>query len=167
MGELKLVAANRVDQMILSHADSSSPEEISKMLGGMISPAKVAAHTQALLKSKDWLTQTQEEQLVLWELRRTLLQLKDRFMDADMAKVRLAYLKEISARLDKRSGALEVDLNTLYANQGRIMGQAYDIALTFIKGAFREEIDAAKWDEVKGEALRHAQAELAKYEVEA
>lgn len=164
MGELKLVAANKVDATILTHASSSSPEDISKMLGGMISPAKVAAHTQTLLKSKDWLTQVQEEQLVLWELRQTLVQLKDKFLDVDNAKLRLAFLKEIAGRLDKRSSANEVDLNTLYANQGRIMGQAYDIALTYIRAAFREEIDPEKWDEVKGEALRHAQRELAKYE---
>ena len=55
---------SNIDDTILKYADSMSPDEISMSLGGVISPAAVAARTQSLLKAKDWLTEAQEDQLV-------------------------------------------------------------------------------------------------------
>jgi hypothetical protein len=156
--------ANKIDDKILQLADNHSPEEISRALGGVISPAKVAAHTQTLLKSKNWLTAAQEDALISYKMKRILLTLEGRFMDNDNFSARLKLLKEIGGRLDKRETAKDADLNKLYNNQGRIMGQVVDLALTFMKGALRKEIDADQWDALVQEALRNAQAEIAKHE---
>lgn len=153
-----------VDETIIRYADSHSPEEISKILGGGISPARIASHTAALLKSKNWLSRAQEEQLILLKMRLTLNELEDQYLDKDNARLRLQYLKEIAERLDKRSEATEEQLNKLYGNQGRIMARAYDIALGYIAGAFREEIDPKVWADVTRDALLHAQTELAKHQ---
>lgn len=167
MGEV-VRSANRVDDKILAMAGTHSPEEISLALGGVVSPAKIAAHTQSLLRSKNWLTAAQEDRLITIRLNNMLLDLEERYrtIDLDSAKVRLSILKEIGARLDKRAAATTEDLNKLYGNQGRIMAQAFDLAMSYIKGALSESIDPERWEEVKGEGLRHAQLELTRHQAE-
>ena len=156
--------ANKIDDKILQLADSHSPEEISHALNGVVSPAKVAAHTQTLLKSKDWLTDVQEDALISYKMKKVLIGLEGQFMDLDHALARLKVLKEIGNRLDKRKAATDTDLNKLYANQGRIMGQVVDIALGYVKGALRDKVDPDLWDDIVKEAMYSAQAEIAKYE---
>lgn len=156
--------ANKVDATIYQFADSESPAEISRRLGGVISPQAVAARTQTLLASKDWLTTQQEGQLIDLRLRKILVTLEDRFLDIDSAMMQLKLLKEMGNRLDKRAASTSLNLDSLYGNQGKLMAKAYDIALSYIKGALREQIDPDKWDELAKEALGHAQAELAKHE---
>src|SRR3954471_10594880 len=158
--------AHRVDDTILSLAASHSPEEISEALAGRVPPATIAAHTQTLLKSKNWLTATQEDRLVTIRLNNMLADLERRGWDLDSVKVRLSILKEIGNRLDKRTAATDEDLNKLYGNQGRIMAQAFDLALSFMKGALREAVDPERWEEAKAEGLRHAQLELSRYQSE-
>lgn len=166
-GEIQTRPANMIDEKILQYAGSHSPEEISALLGGVVSPAKVAAHTQTLLKSRDWLTQAQEEQLLYLRLQKALTTLENRYMDNDNARILLSYFKEVRAALSSRSGANEVNLNALYANQGRLMGRVVDMALSYMKGALREQVDPDLWDRLKEEALLSAQTEIGKYEVEA
>ncbi len=133
------------------------------MLGGMIPPAAVAAQTQKLLKSRHWLTAAQEGQALDLKLKRILTTLESRFLDLDNAKMQLRLIKEIGDRLEKRIATSEHDLNTIYEAQGRIMGKAYDIALSYMKGALRADVDPDTWDELAKEALAHAQNELQKY----
>jgi hypothetical protein len=168
MGELEKVArpANRANDAILSLAASHSPEEISVALGNTVSPATIAAHTQTLLKSKNWLTAIQEDRLITIRLNNLLADLERRAWDIDNVKVRLSILKEIGNRLDKRTAATDEDLNKLYGNQGRIMGQAFDLALSYMKGALREAVDPEQWEMLKSEGLRNAQLELSRYQAE-
>jgi len=167
MGEV-VRSANRVDDKILAMAGTHSPEEISLALGGVVSPAKIAAHTQSLLRSKNWLTATQEDRLITIRLNNMLLDLEERYrnLDLDSVKVRLSILKEIGARLDKRAAATTEDLNKLYGNQGRIMAQAFDLALSYMKGALRDAVDPEKWEELKQEGLRNAQLQLTRLTAE-
>lgn len=167
MGEVAR-SSNKFDDKVLAMAGTHSPEEISEALGGTVSPAKIAAHTQSLLRSKNWLTATQEDRLITIRLNNMLLDLEDRFrtIDLDSVKVRLAILKEIGARLDKRAAATTEDLNKLYGNQGRIMAQAFDLALSYMKGALREAVDPEKWEELKQEGLRNAQLQLTRHQAE-
>lgn len=168
MGEVEKVArpANKADDAILSLAASHSPEEISIALGGTIKPETIAAHTQTLLKSKNWLTAIQEDRLITIRLNNLLADLERRGWDIDNVKVRLSILKEIGNRLDKRTQATDEDLNKLYGNQGRIMAQAFDLALSYMKGALREAVDPEQWETLKQEGLRNAQLELSRYQAE-
>jgi hypothetical protein len=153
-----------LDDQILQLADSHSPEEISEKMNGVLSPEVVASRLQMLLKSKNWLTAAQEDALITLKLKRVLVELEGKFLDIDNAKMRLSFLKEIGSRLDKRSAASETDLTKLYDNQGAIMGRVYDSALSYMKGALRESVNAELWDELAREALMNAQVELAKHQ---
>jgi hypothetical protein len=160
---------SRIDRTILRYCDSRSPQEISDMLGNTVTPERVMAIKEELLTSRKWVTMAQEEELVLFRLREIVSKFEDIDTMADMesARVHLAYLKEIGARLDKRRAATQVDLETYDLNVAREMTRAYEIALSYLKGALRDEIDEERWDEVTKEALAHAGREVAKKAVEA
>lgn len=130
--------ANKVDDKLLQLADSHSAEEISALLGGVLSPKTVASHTKKLLKSKNWLTRAEESQLLLHRLRKVLIELEGKFLDNDNATQRLRYIKEIGARYDARDAATQVDLDVLYGNQAIIMGQAIELALQKALTSLRE-----------------------------
>lgn len=165
MGEV-VRAANKVDSKILAMAATHSPEEISIALGGTIKPDKIAAHTQTLLRSKNWLTAAQEDRLLTIRMNNMLIELEARYLDIDNAKIRLSILKELGNRLDKRAAATQEDLDKLYGNQGRIMAKAFDLALSYMKGALREAVDPEKWEELKQEGLRNAQLQLSRHQAE-
>lgn len=157
---------NKVDQTIIRYADHRSAEEISTMLGGVISPAKVMARGQELIKNRNWLSATQEDELVLMKLRGILAELETRYLDNEGAGVQLRLLKEIGKRLDTRRAATVVDLETYDLNVAREMTRVYDIALGYMKGALRGDIDPELWDSVSAEALAHAGREVSKKAIE-
>ncbi|QIK64522.1 hypothetical protein G7068_16230 [Leucobacter viscericola] len=156
--------ANAMDDKILQLAGSRSPEEISFMLGGLITPERIASRTQELLKSKNWLTQQQEQRRLYLTLSALLATLQDGYFDLDKAKVILATVKQLSAQAERLGAATEEDLNKLYGNQGRIMAQVVDGAFGYMRGALRERVPAELWDELMIEALSHARDEIAKHE---
>lgn len=162
------VVLSQIDKTILRYCDSESAEEISRRLGGVITPERVAAQKTILLTSKRWVDAAEQDELVLFRLRRILAQLEERFHADDMesAMVQLRFLKEIGARLDKRREATKIDLETYDMNVAREMTRVYDIALGYMKGALRGEIDPDIWDEVAREALAHAGREVTKKAVE-
>lgn len=156
-----------IDDKVLSLADRLSPEEISREIGGVLSPAGVRVRLKHLLGARDWLEAVEQEQLILRRMNKVIDELEGQTRhNLDAAKVLLQYLKASADRLDKRAAAREIDLNTYHVNVGREMARVYDIALGYIKGALREEIDPLLWDEVAREALTHARAELAKKAVD-
>lgn len=162
---------SRIDTTILRYCDTESPEEISRRLGGVITPERVAAQKETLLASKKWLTATQEEDLVIHRMRAIVAKFEEQFHresypDKEMALVQLRFLKEIGNRLDKRREATQVDLETYDMNVAREMTRAYDIALGYMKGALRGEVDPETWDTLAREALAHAGREVAKKAIE-
>lgn len=155
------------DQLIaLANLDLSA-EEISSRLQGVLSPARVMIRTKEILSGGNWLTDLEKERALIRILQTNLAELRSNYLDLDNAKVQLQYVKAILEQIDKRKKVLDETYNLIEVNQGRLMGRVYDMALSYIRGAFRQEVDAAKWDEVKQAALLHAREELAKYEVEA
>lgn len=156
---------SKIDQTILRYCDSESAEEISRRLGGVITPERVAAQKEILLTTKKWLTATQEEELVLYRLRTLLAKIEEKFFaeDLESAMAQLRILKEISARLDKRREVNAIDLNQLYGNQAVLMLRALDLATGYLRGAFRDQIDQEKWDEALREGMYLAQAEIEKH----
>ena len=140
------------DEKILGMADYMSPEQISKKLGGAVSAAKI------------------RENLLFRRMHMILAKLEripGSQWDLDNLKVQLATLKELGNRFDKRRQANEVDLERYDRNVALEMARVYDIALSYVKGALRSEVDAERWDEVARAALEHAQGELMKKAIEA
>jgi hypothetical protein len=155
-----------VNETILRYADTKSPEEISQMLGGLITPARVASQTKELLTSRNWLDQIDQERLVFHKLRALLTNLEGQYTSLDNAKVQLSLIKVIFDRADKIMARNDVHVDTYNQNVGRIMGRVVDIALSYMRGALREEVDAARWDELMVEAMQHARTEIAQHEIE-
>ncbi len=153
---------NRVDDLILRYVDTHSPEEISRLLNGAVTPATVRLRAQQLVSTSDWLTDQQQAKVALLKLRRWLAELEGRYMDESNAKLRLGMLKEIMDRVEKRQKATDHDLTTYHVNVGREMARVYDMALGHMKKALSEKIDPTEWDSAARDALRHAQEELMK-----
>lgn len=162
MSELR--PANKMDETILRYADSHSPEEISYMLGGIVSPTRIMSRTAELLKSKNWLDRQQRQQRLYLVLSTMLSNLQDKYLDINTAKVILATVKELFAQARELSATTEDDLNKLYGNQGIIMARVVDKALGYMRGALRDEVPAERWDELMAEALQYAREEIAAYE---
>lgn len=160
------VVLSQIDRTILRYCDSESAEEISRRLGGVITPERVAAQKTVLLTSRKWIDAAEQDELVLYRLRQILAAFEGQTLDNDNAMVQLRFLKEIGNRLDKRREATQVDLETYDLNVARAMTEAYNIALGYMKGALRGEIDPDVWDELAREALAHAGQEVTQKAIE-
>ena len=149
------------DQLIAGAARGLSAEDISREIGGIMSPARVMVRTRELLRAGDWLEEKEQEQALLIVLRNRVYELQ-KAKDLDSIKVQASIIKDLLAQLDKRAKANEVDLNTYSANVGRQLGHVVDLVLTYMRGAMREEIDLEKWDASIEEAMVLAVAEIQK-----
>ena len=141
-----------LDERLLSLA-RKSPAEIAEATG--LEPGYIAERIAYLLDSKDWLTDRQEERLLLIEA----ASLKDKafgMLDevegrdfASVANVVLKSLKLVSERLDARRKLVDDDIQKITAAHAKIFAQAFDAALQYIISGFRafdgvpedEEID--------------------------
>mgnify|MGYP003135693562 CR=1 FL=1 len=124
------IAKSKTDERMLLLADSHSPEEISRDLGGLVSPARVASHVKGLLKNRDWLEEAEQDQIVTWKMRRLLRKLEEQYTDLNNVKVQLQLLKAIGERLDRRAALTEEQKSQLYANQAQIMFDAIRLAFS-------------------------------------
>jgi len=159
-----------LDKKLLRHAASGiSPDENSKRIGGVLSPAKVVLRIHELLASPDsYLSIPQQIQLQLREMRGVYDELRDRYLDDKNAKVLLDYSMSIIRTLKDLQAQNDVDVNTYNAAVGRAMGQAFDIAIATMGGMLcaKYNIPAEEWAAAKRDALEAAQAEVIKRQVE-
>jgi len=135
------VEKSSLDKKLLSHA-RKSPMEIAELTG--LEPGYVAERITYLLDSKDWLTDRQEERLLLMEA----VSLKDKANDmldqvedpngfAAVANVVLRSLKLMSERLDSRRKLVDDDINRITTAHAKIFAEAFDSALQYIIVGFR------------------------------
>jgi hypothetical protein len=155
-----------VDGKLLSLA-RKSPEEIAELTG--LDARFVASRISELLESRDWLSDRQQERLLLEEI----ADLKDEVMArmrvaderdfAQVANVALRTLKLISERLDSRRKLIDADINEITAAQARVFGKAFDLALAYVVDSFKalEEVPAEEdVDVIVREGLKRAAVEL-------
>ena len=136
---MELVRTN-LDDNLLSLA-RKSPTEIAEATG--LDAKYVAERISHLLDSKDWLTDRQEERLLLIEAS----DLKDRAFGmlqdvgpqefAGVANVVLKSLRLVSERLDARRKLVDDDIMKITASHARIFAQAFDAALQYIVAGFK------------------------------
>jgi short subunit dehydrogenase-like uncharacterized protein len=129
-----------LDDKLLSLA-RKSPTEIAEATG--LDAKYVAERIAHLLDSKDWLTDRQEERLLLIEAS----DLKDRAFGmlqdvgpqefAGVANVVLKSLRLVSERLDARRKLVDDDIMKITASHARIFAQAFDAALQYIVAGFK------------------------------
>jgi len=156
-----------MDAKLLSLA-RKSPAEIADATG--LDARFVAARISELLESRDWLSDRQQERLLLEEVG----ELKDLVMDAvrasgdvkdfaATASVALRTLKLVGERLDSRRKLVDADINEITAAQARLFGKAFDKALTHVVGMMKavdELPDDADVDAWVADGLRLAAREL-------
>jgi len=163
MGDLE---RSDLDERLLSLA-RRSPAEIAELTG--LDAGFVAERVAYLLDSKDWLTDRQEERLLLIEA----ASLKDRAFAmledvgpqefAGVANVVLKSLRLVSERLDARRRLVDSDIEKITAAHAKVFAQAFDAALQFIIAGFKafEGVpDDADVDALVEQGLRRAGAVL-------
>ncbi len=155
-----------LDEKLLSLA-RKSPVEIAEATG--LEPGYVAERIAYLLDSKDWLTDRQEERLLLIEA----AGLKDRAFSmledvgpqefAGVANVVLKSLRLVSERLDARRKLVDDDIQKITAAHAKVFAEAFDVALTFIVAGFKafEGVpDDGEVDDLVEQGLKRAGAVL-------
>lgn len=158
-----------LDEKLLSLA-RKSPAEIAEVTG--LEPQYVAERISYLLDSKDWLSDRQEERLLLIEVA-TLKDKSFAMLDgvgpnefAGVANVVLKSMRLISERLDARRKLVDEDINKITAAHAKMFAEAFDTALRYIVNGFKafegvpsdEEIDA-----LVEQGLRRAENVLNEY----
>jgi hypothetical protein len=162
----ELEGRSAIDGKLLSLA-RRSPQEIAELTG--LDARFVAERVSFLLESRDWLSDRQQERLLLEEI----ADLKDEVMArmrmadekdfAQVANVALRTLKLISERIDARRKIVDADINEITAAQARIFGKAFDLALAYVVDSFKalEEVPAEEdVDVIVREGLKRAAVEL-------
>lgn len=129
-----------LDEKLLSLA-RKSPAEIAELTG--LEPQYVAERISYLLDSKDWLTDRQEERLLLIEAG----SLKDKAFSmleavgpqefAGVANVVLKSLRLVSERLDARRKLVDDDIDRITAAHAKMFAEAFDTALRYIVQGFK------------------------------
>jgi hypothetical protein len=140
-----------LDEKLLSLA-RRSPAEIAVATG--LDAGFVAERIAYLLDSKDWLSDRQEERLLLVEA----ASLKDKafgMLDgvdgrdfASVANVVLKSLRLVSDRLDARRKLVDDDIAKITAAHAKIFAQAFDAALQYIIAGFKAFDGVPEDDEV-------------------
>ena len=161
------VERSAVDGKLLAMA-RKSPQEIADATG--LDARFVAERISFLLESRDWLSDRQQERLLLEEV----AELKDLVMDAvrssadakdfaATASVALRTLKLVGERLDSRRKLVESDIAEITAAQARIFGKAFDKALSHVVERIKAVDELPEPEHVDGwvaDGLRLAVREL-------
>ena len=141
-----------------------SPEEIAELTG--LDARFVAERISQLLESRDWLSDRQQERLLLEEI----ADLKDMVMDrvrfadekdfAGIANVALRTLKLISERLDSRRKLVDQDIESITQAQARLFGKAFNLALEHVVKVLGEDVDPEIVDATVQDGLKKAAKSL-------
>ena len=162
MGSELSSSRSAIDAKLLAYA-RKSPEEIAELTG--LDARFVAERISQLLESRDWLSDRQQERLLLEEISdlKDMIMERVRFADdrefSNVANVALRTLKLISERLDARRKIVDADINEITQAQARLFGRAFDMALSHVTDGVKrlgENIDDTFVDELVREGLKKA-----------
>jgi hypothetical protein len=159
----ELVNRSAIDAKLLSYA-RKSPDEIAELTG--LDAKFVAERISQLLESRDWLSDRQQERLLLEEIAdlKDLVMERVKFADekdfAGVANVALRTLKLISERLDARKRLVDADISEISAAQARVFGKAFDLALTHVVGVLGDGLDPDVVDATVQDGLKKAARSL-------
>ena len=162
MGDL---VKSSLDERLLRLA-RRSPVEIAEETG--LDVGFVASRIAELLDSRDWLSERQEERLLLVEA----ASLKDKAFDAlegtegsefaQVANVVLRSLKLVGDRLDARRKLVESDIEMITSAHARLFGEAFDAALAHVVSVLGADVDRDVVDAAVSDGLRKAGELLSK-----
>lgn len=163
---MSVVKLADLDRVLLRYADSRSPAELSLLVNGALTPEECAARISALLEKSDWLSMTQQDALVTLKMRQLISELEDQPRSTRNAEVLIRALESLGNRLERRSQAIEGDLQRLYAWQGQIMVEALSMIAEHLRRRLPEvgAVEEGAWNEVVEEGIRRAGAMLASHD---
>jgi hypothetical protein len=163
------IEKSSLDARLLSMA-RKSPQEIADATG--LDARFVAERISQLLESRDWLTERQQERLLLEEV----IDLKDKVMEmlelgdprmfAANASVALKTMKLVSERIDARRKLVNQDINEITNAQARIFGKAFDVALQHIVSNMKKSDELPEPEDIDAwvsDGLRMAARELSEH----
>lgn len=133
-----------LDAKLLANA-RKSPAEIAEITG--LPAGVVAERVSFLLESRDWLSDRQQERLLLEEIADLKDEVLSRLRGADdkdfaaVANVALRTLKLISERLDSRRKLVDHDIESITQAQARMFGEAFDLALNHVVKILGEDVE--------------------------
>ncbi|MEV5068868.1 hypothetical protein MRBLMI12_000424 [Microbacterium sp. LMI12-1-1.1] len=165
-GELRVALGpgQSIDDALLNGAVLElSAEAISERIGGILSPPRVMLRLRELLSGGTRLDDLEHERAVMMLLEKNLIALQNLPQKgSEEYRVLLSYAKALFDRMDKRKASIQAELNTYDQNVGRQLGHVVDLAMGYLRGAVRDQIDGAKWDELVEEAMAMAWNEIQK-----
>jgi len=144
-------AISNSDRMMLKNARKSIGE-IAEIT--CIPAQNVAARMQELLEAHDWMTDRQQERLLIMEMEEFIQNARDMLENADLenyapiAAVVLKGMTTVGNRMDSRKSILDDDINKITMAQGRLMGQVVDIALTHVRATLKERYPETDDEEI-------------------
>ena len=163
MGSELSSSRSAIDSKLLGLA-RKSPDEIADLTG--LDSRFVASRISELLESRDWLSDRQQERLLLEEIAdlKDLVMERVRFADekdfAGVANVALRTLKLISERLDSRRKLVDADINEITAAQARVFGRAFNLALEHVVGVLGSDFEPEIVDATVADGLKRAAKSL-------
>jgi hypothetical protein len=119
-------------EKLLKHARKSL-QEVAQITG--LDVRLVAEKYAKLFEDRGWMTDRQEERLLIIELGDLLADAKDRLENAEdkdyasIAKIVLSGLTLMANRFDNRKKLVEEDINLITQANARLFGSAYEIAV--------------------------------------
>lgn len=153
-----------VDRLLLKFA-RRSPGELEELTG--VSAGECVERLGVLLGDGDWLSDRQEERLLLLELdglKSRILEELDRVEGSGdfvaAAGVALRALREIGSRLDSRRRVVDDEIGRITQSQAVLFGRVFDLALREILGVVAPDVDEVVLEGVVAGALRSAAREL-------
>jgi DNA-binding Lrp family transcriptional regulator len=120
-----------IDEKLLQNA-RKSPTEIAELTG--LRPEDVAERISRLLEDRGYLSERQDERLMLVELGDLISESRERLKtaaDVDFApigKIVLGAFQVMAERWDKRKRLVDADIEKISAANAKIFGEAYGIA---------------------------------------
>lgn len=144
---------SNIDRLILQNARLSYME-ISEKIG--IPVGEVADRLHTLLRSRDHLSDRQEERLLIIEMDELIEEMKGRMSAsqdqffADIAAVTLRGYDSIAKRLDARRKATETDISEITRAQGEMFLAIMAEAVNLVATRLEELHPDSEWD-IRGE----------------
>lgn len=138
-------------KLLAAAADGLSPREMARVVGDRISPEQAAQRVRSLLESRTWLTNVEQEALVLEGINDILGNLRE-WVSAgsiDHMKVALTGLKMKLDHLSKNRISPEEAANIVTAGQARIMLSAIQVAMLSAADELSRRYPQVTGDEVR------------------
>lgn len=107
-----------------------SPKEISKKLNGAVKPKSVVDTVTELLDKRDWLTEAQQDRLLMRDLQKLKNDLQAKVQDDDQAAYGplVRVLEQIGKRIDKLKEQSDDRMLQIQEAHARVMFQAIEVA---------------------------------------